>query len=121
MRVTFARPGGWSCELPIDSLLDPVISLDAEGRVQDLNPATRKMLRAIESGNAGGVVLAAHTLNGSVGYFGADRAAELAAELEQKGRDNDLQDAPLLLEEMRAEVEDLLTGLQEVAWDEMDA
>ncbi len=121
MRVTFARQGGRSCELPIDSLLDPVISLDAEGRVQDLNPAARKMLRAIESGNAAGVVLAAHTLKGGVGYFGTDRAAELADELEQKGQDNDLQGAPLLFQEMRAEVEDLLTGPQEVAWDEMDA
>jgi HPt (histidine-containing phosphotransfer) domain-containing protein len=80
-----------------------------------------ELVEAMDSGNAEGVMFAAHTLKGSVGYFGADRASELAFELETRGRNNDLVDAPILFAQMKAEIDTVLDGLREVAWDEMAA
>jgi len=80
-----------------------------------------ELVEAMDSGNAEGVMFAAHTLKGSVGYFGADRASELALELETKGRENDLVSAPILFAQMKAEIDRVLAELREVAWDELAA
>lgn len=62
------------------------------------NPEQMTKIRsAIDRRDAEGLRLAAHSLKGSVGYFGAIRAFELAQKLEISGREADFVTAPGLL------------------------
>ena len=57
---------------------------------------------ALEADDAAALSNAAHALNGSIAVFGADVAADLAAQLEREGR------ARAMIEELEAEVARLL-------------
>ena len=66
---------------------------------------------AITRGNPTALRLAAHTLKGSVQYFGAKRLRELAAGLEQLGKEGDLKDARGAFRELAAEIDQFTQAL----------
>jgi two-component system, sensor histidine kinase and response regulator len=69
---------------------------DAEFRLAALG-------EAVESGDAGSVERAAHTLKGSSGNMGATRMAAVCAELEEAGASGDLGRVPELLDRLEEE------------------
>ena len=69
---------------------------DAESRLAALR-------EAVESGDAGSVERAAHTLKGSSGNMGATRMAAVCAELEEAGASRDLGRVPELLDRLEEE------------------
>ncbi len=62
-----------------------------------------KLEEALTKRDAGATRLAAHTLKGTGGNFGARRMQTLASALEEKGRDASLDGASAILTELRAE------------------
>jgi PAS domain S-box-containing protein len=71
------------------ALLETIVET-AMGEIPNLLAAVR---RAAAAGDAGSLRLAAHTLKGSVRYFGAPRVVEPAQRLEAMGQNNHLQNA----------------------------
>ncbi len=59
-----------------------------------------RMRIAIESGDADALQRAAHTMKGSLRFFGVAHAAELAWQLETAGKTNALADAPNLFQQL---------------------
>ncbi len=75
-------------------------------------PRTVERLRAgLAGGNALQVQIAAHTLAGNAGSFGAADVVTLARHLERKGRDHNLADSGPELDELEAAVDALCRGL----------
>jgi CheY-like chemotaxis protein len=62
-----------------------------------------RIRRSIAAGDAPGLRLAAHTLKGSIRYFGQSRAFELAYRLEEMGRDATLDGAEQTLAALEGE------------------
>ena len=70
----------------------------------DESPDTLRAIRdAVSGGSAAALRLAAHKLKGSIRYFGASRAFDLAFQLEQMGQDNDLATARDVLAALEVE------------------
>ena len=80
---------------------------------------SRGLLSGLKAGVAAGdavkVEHAAHALKGSVGNFGAKRAAELARRIEMMGRNHDLGDAAPVLQELSEEISRVNVLLKAVA------
>jgi CheY-like chemotaxis protein len=78
-----------------------------------------RMLEGIQQSLAGhrcrDLQLAAHTLKGSMRYFGAKVAFDRAYELECQARDGKLQTADVTLQSLRAELEQIKPDLQAFA------
>jgi HPt (histidine-containing phosphotransfer) domain-containing protein len=55
--------------------------------------------------------LTAHTLKGSIRYFGANEASRLAFRLEKIGKDGNLDDAAAVLTSLEVEMDRLLRAL----------
>ena len=72
-----------------------------------------EMVEAVRLADPDAVRRTAHTVKGSAGYFGADRAVELAKELERMGREDDLADCQTTLAELLAELEALTPLLED--------
>jgi CheY-like chemotaxis protein len=90
------------------SLLETVVAAFV-----DEGPALLKDLSdALERDDAQGLARAAHTLRGSLGYFGVQRPVELTGQLEEMGRDADLEGASDTLEELETELQGLLPHLE---------
>ena len=66
---------------------------------------------AIGAGDAEGLRLAAHTLKGSIRYFGEGPAYRLAYRLEMMGRDGQLEGAAGVLAVLAGEMEQLTSHL----------
>src|ERR1700693_1634452 len=80
------------------------------------SPALLNDLRAGVAGHDAAMVeRAAHSLKGSVGNFGAKRAAELARRLEVMGRSRDLGGAPEALTALDREMARVSAQLAEIA------
>jgi signal transduction histidine kinase/DNA-binding response OmpR family regulator len=78
----------------------------------DSSPALMTRLRdAVTRGDASAVAEAAHTLKGSVGYFGAADVADAARRLEVMGRAGDLSAAPATLAELETALSHLTPAL----------
>ena len=72
--------------------------------VLDESPDTLRAIRdAVSGGNLTALRLAAHTFKGSIRYFGASRAFDLAFQLEQMGQHNDLAIAQEVLAALEVE------------------
>jgi HPt (histidine-containing phosphotransfer) domain-containing protein len=71
----------------------------------------------LQTGDARSVEVAAHTLRGSVGSFGAVAAVQAASLLELAARSGDLSGAPGLYDSLEHAVQQLLDGLGAV-WSE---
>lgn len=54
----------------------------------------------------------AHALKGALGNFAADRASQLAASLEKMGRNEELEEAPAMVEKLIEELATLSTDLE---------
>lgn len=66
-----------------------------------------KIRSAIDSQDAHGLERAAHSLKGSVGNFGAERAHRAALDLEMIGRAGNLASAPESFAKLQATMDDL--------------
>jgi light-regulated signal transduction histidine kinase (bacteriophytochrome) len=81
-------------------------------RSRRARPETGEIADAITRRDGLALQAAAHTLRGSAGYFAADRTTELAARLEQLGRDNDFNaDATRTHQELAEELDRLARTL----------
>jgi HPt (histidine-containing phosphotransfer) domain-containing protein len=86
-----------------EQLLEEIVQLFIEdcprllGQIQD----------SLRQQNAAGLCLAAHTLKGSLGYFGPTQAGVLAQELEVLGRDGKLERAAPVYEALIAKLDEL--------------
>jgi HPt (histidine-containing phosphotransfer) domain-containing protein len=88
-------------------LLRDVVALFLED-----GPRTLERLRVgLADRNALQVQIAAHTLAGNAGSFGAADVVTLARNLERKGRDHDLAECGPDLDELEAAVDALCRGL----------
>ena len=69
---------------------------------------------AVIAGNGPALVSSAHALKGSAAYLSASIVRGCAADLERMGRDNNLAEAPAMLERLEAAVADLVAVLKNV-------
>jgi PAS domain S-box-containing protein len=68
---------------------------------------------AVASRDAAQLRLAAHTLKGTVQYFGASGVVQLAGQLEAMGKEADLQQAPTCLAALEAEIPPVTNALSQ--------
>jgi two-component system, sensor histidine kinase and response regulator len=73
---------------------------------------------AIGTGDAEHTARVAHSLKGAVGYFGTQRASALAAQLETLGRQEELEGALSLAQELELELARLSAFVAESGWAE---
>src|SRR5258708_4507044 len=67
---------------------------------------------AVEAGNAADLNKFSHKLRGAVLQFSASRAAAIAGKLEEMGRTDSLQGASSVLNDLKAEISELLDALK---------
>ena len=80
----------------------------------DESPGLMAALRdAVARSETSALRVAAHSLKGSMGYFGADRAYQQASRLETMARQDDLNDSPTALADLEAEMARLAPILQD--------
>jgi HPt (histidine-containing phosphotransfer) domain-containing protein len=82
--------------------------------IQDLSANLFKIRKEIADGNSPGLELAAHSLKGSVGNFGAKRAYEAAYQLEKLGKMGKMDGAPVALSKLEKEFGTLTTEMKNV-------
>lgn len=109
----------------MESLVNWEVALDAVGGDQELlkvliaafleeGPELIRQLRhAIENRQTPLLFRAAHTLKGSLRYFGNQAASESAALLEIMARRGTLEDAPTILAELESRLAPILRCLSE--------
>ena len=66
---------------------------------------------AVQAGDAGRLLVPAHTLKGNAATIGAERLAEVSRTLEERARNADLDGADVDAAEARAELERAVTAL----------
>ncbi len=66
---------------------------------------------AVAGGNQADLRLAAHTLRGSLRYFGANQASEYAAKLEDMGRKGEIEESEAVLDNLEAEIAEVTSML----------
>ena len=59
---------------------------------------------AVKSGNADKVNNIGHSIKGAAGMLSADMVSYVALSIENKGRDNDLEDISVLVETLKSEI-----------------
>ncbi len=93
---------------------DPDIIAEVGGLFVKHSPEkVNAILQSVESGNAKGLHMAAHSLKSSSAYVGAMRLSALAKELELMGRCNSLEGAAELGQRLKAEFMLVMTALEE--------
>lgn len=85
----------------------------AEIFLEDAPARIAEIRASLESGDAGGVERAAHTLKGGAGNMGASRMSRLAAGLQEAGHGGDLSEVPGLLRDLEAELDRVRGALEE--------
>jgi CheY-like chemotaxis protein/HPt (histidine-containing phosphotransfer) domain-containing protein len=83
---------------------------------QDYPKQLAELRDAISTGNAAYTARVAHSLKGAIGYFGAQRAAALAAQLETLGRQAALEDAASILQQLEQEWGRISAFVAESGW-----
>jgi two-component system, sensor histidine kinase and response regulator len=86
-----------------EQLLEEIIHLF----IEDCPRLVRQMQDSLREQNAAGLRLAAHTLKGSLGYFGPSQACILAHELEVLGRDGNLEQAAPVYQSLVTKLDEL--------------
>ena len=84
-----------------------------EAALEEIPQLMTAIRDAIAKGNHAKLRLAAHTLKGSVRYFGADQVCEHAAKLEDMGRKGELVDAEAILAALAGETGRLIAALSD--------
>jgi HPt (histidine-containing phosphotransfer) domain-containing protein len=69
---------------------------------------------AVNERNAAGIETYAHSLKGSISYFGATHAHQFASALERKGRECDLAGVDELFRQLQVEVEKCTRSLSAI-------
>ena len=90
-----------------ESLLDSYL----DSFVKGMDARLADVIRAIETGNAEELELAAHSLKGGAAMAGAERVAQVALRLELMGRTGDVSGAVAALDELAVEVSDVLARI----------
>jgi signal transduction histidine kinase/DNA-binding response OmpR family regulator len=85
---------------------------------QDYPRQLAEIQAAIGTGDAERTARVAHSVKGVVGYFGTQRAAALAAQLETLGRQAELQGALSLVQELAQELARISAFVTEYGWTE---
>ncbi len=88
----------------------------AEALCFDTPPSMEKVLAAIRGKDFASLELYAHRMKGSMATIGAPTVSEVAARMEQAGKDEDLKTAESLIEQLQTEVDSLLSFLAEADW-----
>jgi HPt (histidine-containing phosphotransfer) domain-containing protein len=92
---------------------DPDIIAEVGGLFLKHSPdKVNAILQSVESNDAKGLQLAAHSLKSSSAYIGAMRLSAMAKELEMMGRSSSLQGAVELAQELKAEFSLVMTALE---------
>jgi two-component system, sensor histidine kinase and response regulator len=86
--------------------------------IEDCPRLMGQMQDCVRENNAAGLRLAAHTMKGSLGYFGPSQACALASELEILGRDGRLEQAAPLCEALLAKLNQLQPALADLVQDQ---
>ena len=90
-----------------ESLLDSYL----DSFVKGMGARLADVIRAIETGNAEELELAAHSLKGGAAMAGAERVVQVALRLELMGRTGDASGAAAALDELAVEVSDVLARI----------
>ena len=90
-----------------EDLLEEIVQLF----IEDCPRLIGQMQDSLRDSNAAGLRLAAHTLKGSLSYFGPSQACALACELEILGRDDRLERAAPIHEALVAKLNELQSAL----------
>lgn len=75
-----------------------------------------RILAAIREGDFANLALYSHRIRGAGNTIGAKTVGEKAMQLEQAGRNEDMEAAESLIEQVQAEVDRLLSFLAEPDW-----
>jgi len=96
-------------------LLQEVLEIFQEMVPEQLN----SLEAAVEAGQAAGVCSIAHSLKGSASNFCATRFVATAFELEQAGRDGELDGTREMMNRLRADYGDLVAAFGAIEWDSL--
>jgi HPt (histidine-containing phosphotransfer) domain-containing protein len=83
---------------------------------QDYPKQLVELWDAISTGDAAYTARVAHSLKGAIGYFGAQRASALAAQLETLGRQAAMEDAASILQQLEQECGRMSAFVAESGW-----
>ena len=93
---------------------DPkLLQVVVDAALEDLPICLEQIQQAIASGNGAALQLNAHRLKGAIRYFDCDQASEFALQLEEVGRNNDLEQASEIASVLQAEINRLTPILSE--------
>jgi HPt (histidine-containing phosphotransfer) domain-containing protein len=93
---------------------DPDIVAEVGGLFIKHSPEkVNAIMRSVESGDAKGLLIAAHSLKSSSAYVGAMRLSALAKELELMGRSNSMEGAKEKAQRLKTEFMQVMTALEE--------
>ena len=119
MREEASDPGNFLDQSVLASLRelqdegDPDIVAEVGGLFLKHSPEKVKaILEALETGDAKGLYLGAHSLKSSSAYIGALRLSALAKDLEMMGRSGALEGARDVAERLRGEFDQVVKALQ---------
>ena len=82
--------------------------------IEDCPRLMKQMHESVQANNAAGLRMAAHTLKGSLSYFGPSQACALALEMEILGRDGNVAQARPTYEALVAKLEQLQPALADL-------
>jgi len=84
--------------------------------LQDSRDQLNKLSEAVKSGDSQGIQFCAHAIKGAGRNMGAHKPSDIACQLECAGKENDLQRATLLFDELKTELEKVMRFLSRPDW-----
>lgn len=90
----------------------PVFLNDNKERFEELS-------EAVKLGDAAAIKLYAHGIKGAGRNVGAKRLSDIADQMECAGRENDVESARLLFDELRIELEKVMSAMSNINWAEI--
>ena len=89
--------------------------------LQDCHEQVDRLSVAVQSADSTEVWQCAHGIRGASGNIGAQRLSDLAGELERIGKEGNLDGSSQILEELRGELDKVVTLLNRPDWIETRA
>lgn len=113
--VTLPQPGlvDWPGALRAVRGNSSLLRIVVETALEEIPRLMTAIRRAVQERDGQSLRLSAHTLKGSIRYFGAERVFQTAFQLEQMGRDGNLQGAEAVLATLEQEVRQIVPVLTE--------
>jgi signal transduction histidine kinase/DNA-binding response OmpR family regulator len=106
-------PIDWKHALQVVGGSRELLSEIVEIAIGELPRLTRELAVAVVAAKAPDVRRAAHTINGTVRTFGAEKITKLARQIEEMGRNETLQGVEPLRGELEANVDEFVAALKE--------